>query len=559
MQKHGRLLWLFAGILLVFAAMIVLVFMASTTRVRESITIEAGKEIPSADYFLFSSGSQAVYVTDVSNIPNHVPGIYDIEIKVRMKTHKSKLVISDTTKPEGLLRKVDLAEGEIAAAEQFFESIEDVSPVTVTYKKAPDFTKVNTQPVTLVLTDTSGNRSEYESLLRISRIKESIQVEVGSEQLDMKAFLKQGVEAEAVFFASDSLSLWRVGVYPVQLNVDGVLYDSAVEIVDTVPPFGTTVNRTGWVGDPIQAGSFVSEIIDNTAVTVEYLEKPDFNAVGDQSIKLLLTDEGENQTILASVLTLEEDLAPPKIFGAKKVTAYIGQPMSYKKGLYAVDNRDGKVGISVDSSQVNLKVEGEYPVIYSAMDSSGNKTSQKVTVVVKTRTVGMEELTKLADDVLAQITTEDMTITEKAWEIYQYVNHRVTYVGVSDKTDWMKEAHRGITKGVGDCFTYYAVSHLLLNRIGIETLSVERACIGDEASHYWHMVNFGGGWYHFDACIHKPPLISFMLTDTEVDFYSNKHRNGYYYRYDRESYPASEENPSDEILLLRKRVNEGKG
>ena len=47
--------------------------------------------------------------------------------------------------------------------------------------------------------------------------------------------------------------------------------------------------------------------------------------------------------------------------------------------------------------------------------------------------------------------------------------------GYSDKTDWMKEAYNGIVNGVGDCFTYYSMSQLLLNRIGIQTLSVERA------------------------------------------------------------------------------------
>ena len=38
----------------------------------------------------------------------------------------------------------------------------------------------------------------------------------------------------------------------------------------------------------------------------------------------------------------------------------------------------------------------------------------------------MEELEKLADEVLAQITTEDMTLREKAWEIY-HVNTHLTY------------------------------------------------------------------------------------------------------------------------------------
>ena len=267
----------------------------------------------------------------------------------------------------------------------------------------------------------------------------------------------------------------RVGSFPVQVNVDGILYDSVIEVVDRVPP---------------------------------------------------------------------------QIYGAKKTTVYIGQPVSYKKGVYAEDDEDGEVSISVDSSQVNLKVEGEYPLYYTAVDSSGNETTVEVTVTVKQQSVPKEDLEKLADEVLAEITTEDMTILEKSWAIYKYINTHLTYVGSSDKTDWMKEAHRGITRAVGDCFTYYSMSELLLNRIGIQTLSVERASMGEETNHYWHMVNYGQGWYHFDACIHIPKLVSFMLTTEELDAFSRRAGpNNYYYRYDRENYPVSEAKPTEEIRL----------
>ena len=43
--------------------------------------------------------------------------------------------------------------------------------------------------------------------------------------------------------------------------------------------------------------------------------------------------------------------------------------------------------------------------------------------------------------------------------------------------------------------------------------------------------------------IHRPPLVSFMLTDEELEAYSrSRHRDSYYYRYDKEKYPATEKN-----------------
>ena len=39
---------------------------------------------------------------------------------------------------------------------------------------------------------------------------------------------------------------------------------------------------------------------------------------------------------------------------------------------------------------MNLKVEGEYPLYYTAVDSSGNETTVEVTVTVKQQSVTKE-------------------------------------------------------------------------------------------------------------------------------------------------------------------------
>lgn len=511
------------------------------SRVADVITVEAGTIMPEAGFFYNGKAKYVTYVTDISTIPLDVPGIYDIEINVDGRVYKSKVEVKDSIPPTGVVKALDLLEGETVTAEEFFESISDVTDVTVAFKEEPDFTRRNSQVVSLILTDTSGNTSEYETTLWISRLKEVVQVEATLELLDVSKFLKPNVTARKITLISGPTSLNKVGKYPVQISVDGEIYESTVEVIDTIPPKGVAEPQTAWVGDKVEPESFITEIDDITSVTVRYKEEPDFSFAGEQTVSLVLTDEGGNETIVQTTLITENDTEPPKIYGAKKATAYIGIPFSYKKDVYAEDNRDGEVPVTVDSSQVNLKVEGEYTAIYSATDSSGNTTTEEVTITVKKQTVTMEELEKLADEVLAQITTEDMTLREKAWEIYQYVNTHLTYTGYSDKTDWMKEAYNGIVNGVGDCFTYYSMSQLLLNRIGIQTLSVERATKPGEAKHYWHMVNYGEGWYHFDACIHRPPFVSFMVTDAELDAYSRRHKDSYYYRYDRENYPATPE------------------
>jgi len=543
--KSGSVLLFLLILCIIGGASVYIVNTVKASRVADLITVEAGTRMPDASFFYNGKARSITYVTDISAIPLDVPGIYDVEVKIDGRVYKSKVEVKDTTAPTGVVRAMDLYEGETVTAEDFFESISDVTAVTAAFKNEPDFNRRNRQIVSLVLTDTSGNTSEYETTLWISKLKETVQVEATLGLLDVEQFLKPNVTARNLTLIDGPTTLAKVGKYPVQISVDGEIYESTVEVIDTTPPQGTAEPQTAWIGDEVDPQSFITEINDITSVTVRYKEKPDFNLEGEQTVNLVLTDEGGNESVVQTTLITVKDTEPPKIYGAKKATAYIGVPFSYKKDVYAEDNRDGEVPISVDASQVNLKVEGEYTAVYSATDSSGNTTTEEVTITVKQQSVTMEELEKLADEVLAQITTDDMTLREKAWQIYQYVNTRVTYTGYSDKTDWMKEAYNGIVKGVGDCFTYYSMSQLLLNRIGIQTLSVERLTYPGETRHYWHLVNYGEGWYHFDACIHKPPFVSFMVTDEELEAYSKRHERSYYYRFDKSKYPRTPTKKSD--------------
>ena len=59
-----------------------------------------------------------------------------------------------------------------------------------------------------------------------------------------------------------------------------------------------------------------------------------------------------------------------------------------------------------------------------------------------------EELNNLADKVLANILKEDMTELEQLWAIYKWTRTHIICRN-SDKTNWIKEAARGIQKVQG--------------------------------------------------------------------------------------------------------------
>jgi hypothetical protein len=215
---------------------------------------------------------------------------------------------------------------------------------------------------------------------------------------------------------------------------------------------------------------------------------------------------------------------------------YIGDKVSYKNNITVTDNRDKDVNFTVDNSKVNLRKTGSYSVIYSAKDSSGNKTEKTITITVKEYQVDKAALDSLAEDILNNITSSSMSQKDKAHAIYKWAKGHISYSGYSDKSDWMKEAYNGIKKGVGDCFTYFAVSKELLTLAGIETMDITR--VGGTTRHYWSLINTINGWYHYDSCPNVDHRESFMLTDSQLEALSKKRGNNYY-NYNKSLYPAT--------------------
>ncbi|NLY17599.1 MAG: hypothetical protein GX045_01275, partial [Clostridiaceae bacterium] len=188
----------FARYIIVFVLIVAVSFAAgiaisriSAMNIMDKLVLEAGEELPPAGSFFESYNSKAVYVTDMSGIDSNKPGTYDIEIISERRNYKSILEIRDTTPPKADVREIDLYTGESVSADQFVYNVTDVTDVTIEYKEEPDFSKINIQNVIIVLKDTSGNTTEYETTLRISRVKKAIQVEASDGTLDAVEFLKQ--------------------------------------------------------------------------------------------------------------------------------------------------------------------------------------------------------------------------------------------------------------------------------------------------------------------------------------------------------------------------------
>lgn len=305
------------------------------------------------------------------------------------------------------------------------------------------------------------------------------------------------------------------------------------------------------VGAPLpRAEEFVMELPNG--YSVRYAKEYTFNALKDYEIELILTDAVGWEHRQTVTLTLVNDKEAPHIVGLRDLTAYInGDGVAYLSGVSATDNCGGKVKLQVDSSAVNLKKEGVYPVIYTATDIAGNSATIRMTITVSERQITEEMLNPLLDEIIDDIIYDGMSLKQKLRAVYDFVYYHVAYSSIADKSSWVSAAYEGLTKGEGDCYTYYALSKAFFERLGIENRDVEReqsAVIKTGERHFWNLVNIGSEedptWYHFDAC-HLNGLEvpwGFLMTDAQLDSYSDYRQSAsgvtnYFYTYDKSLHP----------------------
>lgn len=478
--------------ILVCAAAAVLIVLAmvlfSPSNINDSLTMEAGSTAVSANWFLKEhQGEQAEFVTDVSSIDLSVPGEYPLELRYEGKVYEVTLIVADSIAPEAVVQDVTRFSHQELKPEDFVVSVSDVSDVTVSLKELPDMTTEGAKPVVVVLTDAAGNTSEYEAELTVF-------IDTGAPELS-------GVEPLYTY----------LGREPDYLGGITVLDDQDEDL-------------------PVQVDA----------------GKVDLNTVGTYEITYSVTDQAGFTTTEVTTLTVTNDNTPPAILGVHDISLYLGGTVSYRKGVQVTDDRDEAPKLEVDSTAVDLSKVGVYPLVYTARDLTGNETKLEVTVTVAEQPdsyVDEQSIYAKADELLKKIVKDGMTAEEQVRAIYRHVLYSYGYSGHSDKTDWLQGAWVMMTDGKGDCFNYFALTKLLLERCGIPNIDVRKVRNYEtDSDHYWSLVSVDGGetYYHLDATPRVGDGDNFCLvTDAFLDAYSDA--NGKSHNRDKSLYPATPE------------------
>ena len=363
------------------------------------------------------------------------------------------------------------------------------------------------------------------------------------------------------------------------IYADGITYDPDVDPTCTSRPGKYTLNLTDGAGKKYQliltvkdrtkpkvvsrhvyyalgttnpdAADFIGSIEEvDTYEAYFTCDLPDFTEIGDYPVTFRVKDASGNESReCASILTVIRDTQAPVFETIPELSAFIGEAIAYRKGLVVTDNCGGStqngLTVEVDSSQVNPNVAGDYPVIFTATDASGNKATAQAVIHIYDNQITQEMLMEKVADLMARITTEGMTVEEKLRAAHAYIQKNISYTADSDKSDWVRAAYDGLFGSMaGDCFNYFAAAKAVLIHLGLDYREFERTPGVAEGTHFWLMVNIGTSsaprWYHYDATrlLNSYDADGCLITDKQLFAY-NKYIKQTFYAYNQSAYPPS--------------------
>ena len=371
-----------------------------------------------------------------------------------------------------------------------------------------------------------------------------VYIEAGSSKCDVTDFLKR--EAKDAKFSKDSkydlntvgdyplTIIWKMPVFGKQeahttLHVQDTIAPTVTLAVDSIEMFITT--------DAPSAADYVETVSDISNCTIDFKETYDFSKEGSFDVTIVVTDSSGNSTEETIPCTILNDVTPPEITGVEPLQVAQGDAISYKKNIVVTDDKDPNPTLEVDTSEVNADKRGVYKVKYIATDSAGNTTEEETTIKIvsaKITAATEETVNAMADAILAEIITEGMSQKEQARAVYNWVVDNITYSETAGIDDLLSAAYKGMYNRVGDCTVKQKTAEVMLNRLGIKNMEIEK--IRDTRGHYWLLIDIGEGWYHYDPNLQLDGTRIFYWHDADLWNYSNSHGNTH--NYDPSKYPT---------------------
>ena len=174
-----------------------------SNRVYSSCVVELGGEVSAADY-LKNPELTAEFTSDTV-ITTDFTGTYDVGIISGKYTYDCTLEVQDTVAPELTVKPLTRTMEEIPTAQDFVESVSDLSgDVSIYFGEAISFDNYGQLPVTIVAEDGSGNRTEATTTLNLVQ-EYDIEPPVIEGQLDKIVYVGTSVSFKTDVIVTDNV------------------------------------------------------------------------------------------------------------------------------------------------------------------------------------------------------------------------------------------------------------------------------------------------------------------------------------------------------------------
>jgi len=453
------------------------------------------------------------------------------------------------------LQPVVLLEGQRIDANAFLFDSEEMENVSAIYRNAGFRPTPGRQDVHLTLRRGWRSLDTVASLHVLSTIP-NIDLEYAEELPDLQPIdliSNPSVASDVPYslaFVEPPMPLneYSVGVHTLQLTLNDAPFEVTLNVTDTTPPTATARSHPIRIGESVLPTDFVADVFDASGsdlVTIEYYaDEPNVFSKTSQIIQIKLTDIYGNYSVVNADLMIEVHAEPPVIEGAGEIISIVGNPILYRQGLTATDSFGGDLTeeIVIEAENVDPNKVGIYKVRFWVEDLSGNK-SDVTEVEVHIIDVNIDYIYSRVDETLARILRDGMTQLQQVQAIHTFVKNNISYANAGRPHTVYEGAYRALRDRRGNCYNYFSLSAVMLERAGIPNMMIERIP-GTPTRHRWNLVNPDNlGWHHYDAVPNRlgQGLRLAFFTDTQAESFTRQMSQNFafhnYYNYVRENYP----------------------
>ena len=466
----------------------------------QDLTIPLGTDSLAASQFLRPGGDpgKASFTGDAARLDLNHPGDHEVVLRYGNRLESVILHIEDRLPPQvEFVERLSKPADYEPDARDFVRTVRDDSDTTISFAREPVLPKDGGDlPVTVVVRDEAGNETAGDCVLSRFRLPESFILELG-EQLTLSDLLalpdRDLISQEQL----DRINVAGVGTYTIT-SADG-RESCQVTVRDTRGPElqlqPVRIKPRGRVA----VRNFVRSASDPSGkVTLELLTPPDTSAEGYQTIAVEAKDLYGNTTRKETTLQITEDLVPPSISHLSVLKLPLNGKPDYLAGVTAFDRQDGPLEVTVDASQVQTSVPGDYEAIYRATDAAGN-------IAIKRRRV---EVAGDPNDPGPLVKKLAAPLSDDPEEIRDYVRDYIAY-----SHDWGQgnPVVYGLTKRRGNCYVHALCLQAFLDEKGIENQLIWT----QNKTHYWVIVKIGSSWRHIDATPRPSHQRFSLMTDEQ--------------------------------------------